>query len=332
MTRSVPIALALLLVWCTAVSARPLFLISTENGPDHVQTRIVQRFAERARACCGDRVEVDHRYGGALYRDRDVLPALASGKVAMALPGTWQLDTWAPEVGAFMLPIFYGRTEDEVARIEDGPAIEALNGPIEEALDAVVLGRWIGLGFSHTFLTDRAISDALDVAGLRVRLPGGAVNAWRLATLGAEPILIAWTDLPRALSERRIDALVSTFATLDSIDVWGRSIRFVLEDRQMYTQYVPLVGTAAWSLLDPDTRRDLRAAWETGVGEARALTAGHQEEARRRALGAGVRIATPPPERAAEVRRLLLARQPEIVKRVGIDPQAIDRIATGLEP
>lgn len=318
------------LLLAAPAAASPTLLISTENGPDHVQTRMVQRFAERVRTCCAERLEVVHASGGTLYRDRDVLPALAAGKVAMALPGTWQLDSWVPDIGAFMLPVFYGRDEHEVATVEDGPAVEALNGALEDALGAVVLGRWIGLGFAHLFTLDRPVADASEMKGLRIRLPGGAANAWRVATLGAEPVSVPWTEVPRAMADRRIDGLVSTYATLDSIKVWGRPVRFALEDRQMYTQYVPLISGRFWRQLDAALRGAVRAAWDDGVMEARAMTASYQRQARENALAAGVRIVTPTPERTREIRRTLLTGQAAIAARMGITPNAVERVSEGL--
>jgi TRAP-type C4-dicarboxylate transport system substrate-binding protein len=118
---------AVLMVAAGPVAARPLLVISTENGPEHVQTRIVRRFVDQLRACCSDRLDIEFHFGGALYRDRDVLQALSQGKVGMAVAGTWQLDTIAPDVAAFMLPVFYGRNPEEAALVQDGPAVEAMN-------------------------------------------------------------------------------------------------------------------------------------------------------------------------------------------------------------
>jgi len=292
-----------------------------------VQTIIVKRFVDRVNACCSERLDVEHQFGGALYRDRDVLTALSQGKVAMGVVGTWQLDRLAPEVSLFMLPVFYGRSDEEVKIFEDGPVTEAISRQLERGQAVVVLGRWIGLGFSHIFSTRTPLSDVRDLAGLRIRTPGGVANSWRLASLGAEPMTIAWTDLPLALAEGRIDGLITTFASLDSVKLWERGIRFALEDREMYTQYVPLVSDFFWRQIDRTTRAHLRAAWESVVDEGRALAVQSQKEARDRAIAAGVRIVVPSPVRSATVRSTLSAGQPAIAARLGIDPVLLGRAA-----
>lgn len=325
------IATLFLLAGPPAAGARPLLLISTENGPEHVQTTIVQNFVDRVRDCCADRVAVDFRHGGTLYRDRDVLPALAQGKVAMAVAGTWQLDRQAPSVGLFMLPVFYGRTEEEVRRVADSPVLAELNRELETSLGAVVLGRWVGLGFVHSFSLRKPLDDVNDLRDLRMRSPGGVANAWRLSALGAEPVPIAWTDLPHAMEDGRVDGLISTFASLDSALLWQNGIRYALEDRQSYSMYVPLVSDYFWRSIGAATRDDLRRAWEAGVEEATALTRASQARARERAAAAGVRVVVPEPAETARVRALLTRDQPLIAGRIGVDESMIARTKAVLE-
>lgn len=325
--------LALLLCVTAAVGAaeaRPLLLVSTENPAEHVQTRIVQRFVERLRACCADRLDVDYRYGAQIFRDRDVLGALSQGKVGMALPGTWQFDRTVPDMGVFMLPVFYGRSDEDAHRIQDGPIVDALSQQIEERLDVVMLGRWLALGPANLFTTSQPLRDVADLRGLRIRSPGGLANEWRLDAQGAKPVTIAWSDLVHALGDGRVDGLVTTFATLDSANLWTRGIRYALEDHQSFSFYVPLVSGYVWRSLDAETRRALRAAWEAGVDDARAELQAAQTKARERARAAGVRIATPTEERTAEVRAQLIDRQLDIAQRVGVDASIIDGLAASL--
>jgi len=320
----------LLVLSAAPAAARPLLLISTENGPDHVQTRIVQRFVERVRECCADRVVVEHQLDGALYRDRDLPAALRQGRVAMGVVGTWHLDSAVPDVGVFLLPLFYGLSLEEARRVQDSPAIRLIDHRIETTLGVVVLGRWIELGFANLFTLTRAPLDPGRLGGLRIRSPGGIGNAWRLAELGAEPVTIAWTDLPRALQEGRVDGLITTFATLDSVEGWGSMITQAWTDHQTFSQYVPLVSEYFWRQLDEATRQDLRQAWESVVQEGRAMTQAAQDAARRRAEAAGLDIRQPDRQTRDRVRRHLLARQGNLLDRLGISREVLERTSREL--
>lgn len=324
-------ALFALLVISTQVDARPLLMISTENPTDHVQTHIVRRFVERARACCGSQIDIDHRFGAELFRDRDVPTALSRGAVGMGVVGSWHLDRFVAEIGAFMMPVLYGRTEEETNRLVDSPVIDDLSRRLEKALGVEVLGRWLPLGQADTFLVDHAAEDIGALEGLRIRSPGGKVNEWRLTALGAQPVTIAWTDLFPALAQGRLDGLLTTFATLDSVKPWGQSVRYALEDRQYLSLYVPMVSGYAWRQFDEDTRRGLREAWEAGVDDGRRLLRAAQVEARANAVAAGVRVTTPDASAIAAVRERLSKDEAELATRLRIDTEVLNDIRNTLD-
>ncbi len=325
------VALLVLLAAANAAQARPLLLISTENPPDHPQTLIVQRFVERVRACCSDRLDVEHRFGAGLFRDRDVPGALTQGTVGMGVAGTWHLDRFAPDVGVFMMPVLYGRTDEEIERLVDSTVVATLSRRLEEALGVVVLGRWLPLGQANLFAVSRPVKSVDDLDGLRVRSPGGKANEWRLAALGAQPATIAWTDLFPALAQGRVDGLLTTFASLDSAAPWGRTVRHVLEDRQYLSLYVPMVSEYVWRGFDEATRRDLRAAWEAGVEEGRARLRAAQVDARAHAVAAGVRIVRPDPDAVAAVRTRLLKGQGDLAERLRVDPDLLGKVSNLLD-
>ncbi|HEY0834008.1 MAG TPA: TRAP transporter substrate-binding protein DctP [Azospirillum sp.] len=330
------IGAGLLIVLCTMVLAAfpakadrvPSIRISSENGPSHVQTRILERFVATVRERAAGRLSVDYQHSGRLYRDVDVIVALEHGKVEMALPGSWQLDRFEPNVGALLLPSFYGRDAETMGRLLDGPLGRMLNERLEAALDVHVLGRWIHLGFAHLYTIDRPIGRHEDIAGLRIRSPGGEVNNRRLAALGARPLTVAWTDLPVAFRAQRIDGLLSTHATVVSARLWEHGLRHAFEDRQYFPQYVPLVAAGLWRRLPADLRALLEQAWEDQVDAARREAAAAQEEARAELLANGVRIVTPPAPALAAWRARLVAAQEDWAYEMGMDPYLIRMLQT----
>ncbi|HYH20890.1 MAG TPA: TRAP transporter substrate-binding protein DctP [Azospirillum sp.] len=322
------LCLAALAAFPALADRAPLIRISSENGPSHVQTRILERFAATVRERAGGRLAVDYQHSGRLYRDLDVVIALEQGKVEMALPGSWQLDRFEPNVGALLLPSFYGRDAETMGRLLDGPLGRMLNDRLESALDVHVLGRWIHLGFAHLYTIERPIERHEDIAGLRIRSPGGEVNNRRLAALGAKPLTVAWTDLPVAFRAQRIDGLLSTHATVVSAKLWEHGLRHAFEDRQYFPQYVPLVSAGLWRRLPDDLKALLEGAWEEQVDTARREAAEAQAAARAELLAHGVRIVTPPPAAVAAWRGRLVAAQDDWAYEMGMDPYLIRMLHT----
>lgn len=309
----------------------PLLRISTENSAGHVHTRAVQRFADDLQRRAGGALEVRLFHSAELFRDRDVVKALRQGKVEMAVPGTWQLDRFDPNVGIFLLPIFYGRDAKAEDRVRDGEIGEIINGSIESRLGVKVIGRWIDLGFAHVYSVERPIQTHRDLAGMRIRIAGGEANALRVAELGAEPRTIPWPDLPAALDQGLVNGVLTTHETVASARLWENGLRYVFEDRQYFPQYVPMVAEGFWRRLPESMRRLIVATWESHVVTARAEAAAAQVEAREVLQRNGVKIVVPSEASLTEWRTKLLARQHQLVQSMGIDPLLVERVAQTLE-
>ncbi|MBF0374792.1 MAG: TRAP transporter substrate-binding protein DctP, partial [Alphaproteobacteria bacterium] len=220
--------------------------ISTENTASHVQTGAVQNFVDRLTARAGDRLKVEYEHSARLFRDQDVVRAMADGKVDMAVPGMWQLDRFVPEIGLYMLPMFYGLSEAEHHKVRDGAVGRDIDARIQEALDATVIGRWIDLGLTHLYFSEKRVTRHEDLAGLRIRVAGGSINLERLRAFGAHPVVIPWPDFPTALRDRQVDGVLTTAETVKSAALWTSGIRWAFEDGEYFAQYVPIVSRSFW--------------------------------------------------------------------------------------
>lgn len=309
----------------TAAQTLPVFTISTENTESHVQTRIVAGFADRLQQAWSDRIEVRHVHSGGLFRDRDVVEAMARGQVDMAVPGTWQLDRYEPSVALFMLPMFYGRDRTDIDGLRDGAIGEEVSARLMAATGTVVPGRWIDLGFAHLFTVDATQPTYAALADTVVRIPGGLAHERRLQALGLDPVSVAWGDVRAALDAGRIGALLSTFESVASQSLWENGIAAVLEDRQYFAQYIPMISQRFWNRLTEADRTALREAWEAGVDAGRDEAAAAQNDARERLLAADVTIRRLEPETLETERVGLMAAQPGIAEALSIPPPLIDR-------
>ncbi len=330
--RWVPAALLMLFLVSGPVRAdpAPLFRISTENVADHVQTEAVMRFARHLERLAGSRLRVVHHWHARMFRDRDVLKALGQGKVEMAVPGTWQIDRFVPDVGIFLLPAFYGRRADAIHAVVDGPAGREIGERIEKTLGVVVLGRWIDLGHAHLFGVGRPIRSHRRIAGLKIRVAGGVGNALRIEALGGIPLVIPWPELPEILERGTVDGLLTSFETVAGAELWERGVTHAFKDREYFPQYVPLVRASLWRRLPRDLKALLRVAWESGVDPARRAAAVAQDEAEKILLEKGVSVVRPDEESLAQWRTRIMDAQEGMVRKMGIDRDLLGRITRRL--
>lgn len=322
-------AVALICLSTHSVSGEPrIFRVSLENARDHVQVRMAARFLERVSAAAGPELKVVLYDGATLFRDSDVVPALATGKIEMAIPGIWQLDRYAPDFSSLFLPSVFGQEPDAMVRLVDGPFGAYLCRALESAYPVRCLGRWFELGEAHTFFAGEAV---LDFPALRVRVPGGIANEERLRVLGAQPKTIPWPDLPAALRQRRIDAVVSTYETVHTSELPSAGISAVSEDRHYYGFYVPLVQGRFWDTADASLRKVLADAWEATVDEERAAARLAQSAAKDALRASGLAIRIPSAASVARRRSTLMSREREIASRIPMSDSTLERLHAALE-
>ncbi len=301
---------------------RPVMRISVENTDAHVQTIAVRRFAELVDQRLGDRIDVQFYSSASLFRDSEIVKALARGRVEMGVPGTWQIDPFVPEAGVFLLPSFYGTRPEVVYQFLAGEAGRDLQTLIEQELFVVIPGSWMDLGFIQLFSTEKPIRTYQDMVGMRIRAAGGYVNEARIARMGGIPVIIPWPDLPSRLEQKQVSGLLTSYETIRSAALWEKGIRYAFEDRQYFAQYIPMISDHFWNNLSIDMQSVLTECWETAAGEQRAAAAEAQKNARKELIRQGVLITVPEPEEVLKMRQKLLEQQDAIAQTLGI-PQGL---------
>jgi TRAP-type C4-dicarboxylate transport system substrate-binding protein len=304
----------------------PKMRISVENTDTHFHTHAVRRFADILRQKLDGRIDVQFFSTAQLFRDADVIQALGQGKVEMAVPGTWHVMQYEPDVGVFMLPVFYGRSARENHRILDSPIGRNINEKIESSLKLKVLGGWIDLGYAHLFGVHQNIEQYEDIKGLRIRVAGGIANKLRIQGLGGNPMIIPWPDLSEHIMQDKVDGILTTYETVKSAKLWEAGIQSVFEDRQYFPQYIPLVRASFWERLPLDIQETMMETWKQNIVDSRMLAAASQKQAKETLVKNKVAVFIPEPEKTELWRNKLLLLQDGFVQQLGIDPELVRQI------
>lgn len=304
----------------------PKMRISVENTETHFQTKAVKRFADDIREKLKGRIDVQFFSNAQLLRDIDVIQALGQGRVEMAVPGTWNIVQFEPDVGVFLLPVFYGRTADDNYLILDSAMGGAINGKIEKNLQFKVLGQWIDLGYAHLFGVNKKIKRHEDIEGLRIRVAGGTANKLRIQALGGHPVIIPWPDLPEYMQQGKVDGILTSYETVKSAKLWENGVRYVFEDQEYFPQYIPLIRASFWEKLTPDIQLLLTETWKENVDAARLSAAEAQKEAKEILIQNGVEIVVPEPLQMEKWRNRMLLLQDEFIRELRIDPELVRQI------
>jgi C4-dicarboxylate-binding protein DctP len=300
--------------------------ISLETGPNHIRNIGIAEWAEELNKRSGGKLEVKIYHGAAKYKDTDVPKALNQGALDMGLPGTWQLGKFVEDFDSVDLPVFYGIKQEDAYKVWDGAPGKFLQEKIEKKLGVKVIGRWLDLGFQHTFTVGKPVNAHTDMANMKLRIPGGAANIVRYETLGAPAVKIAWPDVPQALQRGTIDGLSTTFESTRSAKLWDSGVKYVYVNNQSFSQYLPMVSGKSWAKYPKDIQDLITSSWEAKIDSLRERARKRQGEARVEAEKNNIKAVDPSPADAAAAKKKLMAKQDELIKELKIDAQLMKLI------
>ncbi len=304
--------------------------VSLETGPNHIRNIGVQEWLDDLVKRSNGAIEAKIFHGAAKFKDTDVPKALNQGALDMGYPGTWQLGKFVEDFDASDLPIFYGRTRQEVYKVWDGPAGKAVVDKIEKKLGVKVIGKWLDLGFGQTFSSTKEIKTHEDMKALKIRIPGGSANVARYQVLDANPVKIAWPDVPQAVQRGTIDGLFTTFESTRSAKLWDSGVKFSYVNNQTFLQYLPVISGKAWASYPKEIQDLIVTSWAEKVDSLRDRADARQTEAREEAKKNGITVHDASKADLDATRAKLMAKQDELVAELKIDANLVKSIVASM--
>ncbi len=316
----------------TVNAAEHTLEISLETGPNHIRNIMVSKIAEEIEAAADGRLEVKIFHGASQYKMRDVPTALAQGALDMGVVGTWVLGNVLSDFHVTGLPMFYGMSRQEQYRAWDGATGKALEARLEKKLGIKIVGRWLDLGFGALFFTKKKVATHADLAGLKMRAPGGAINVARFKVFGSTAVSIPFSDVPQALQRGTVDGMLSTNESVRSAKLWDSGIKYAFNNNIAFYQYIPMMSANAWNKLPQDLQKIVTDTWNAKVDEARDLAAQRQASAVEEARSNGVVHVNATAADTVKVRSTLMAAQDDLVAEMRIDPALVALARKDLGP
>lgn len=314
----------------SAVAEEMVFRISLNTGPNHVRNIALQNFVDTLSARTEGKLDVQVFPSGQLFKGPDVPKALAQGGVEMGVPIILYISRVVPNAGLLDLPVFYGRSAEEIHAVMDGAVGVELNAEIEEVVGVKIIGPNLDLGHGSIFTTEVPTESLASLAGLKLRVPGSPAAKVRYDSLDVESVSISFADVPIALAQKSIDGLMTTHETVRSAKLWESGLKYSIDTQGTFLQYVPMIGKPTWDKLGPELQQIITDTWSDTVGDARALAAERQASAREEGIENGIQNVQATPEELATFRARLMEEQPAIVEATRMDADFVARAAAAL--
>ncbi len=113
-------------------------------------------------------------------------------------------------------------------------------------------------GFHHLTTSQHPIRAPGDLAGLKIRSPGGAIAGDFFAALGAEAGYVPFNQMYQALKERRFDGQSDPLGVVLSLKLYEVQTHLSLT-RHWWSGFTLLANGAMWQALPTDIRRVVEA-------------------------------------------------------------------------
>jgi TRAP-type C4-dicarboxylate transport system substrate-binding protein len=300
------------------------FKISLETVPNHSKTMGVDLFIQELVKRSEGRLKPQLFHSAQLYKDVHVTKAVDMGTVQMAVVGNYLLDGFDINATLTHLPMFFGQPLEVTMRLLDGEVGKRVSKKLQEKLSVKVIGRVFEMGFDNCYTLKKKITKVEDFKGLRLRHAGGAISTARFQALGAEGVVIAWPDVPMALSRGTIDGLATTTKSVESAKLHEAGLKYGLECRNHVSYYFPLVNLKFWKSLPPDLQKIFIDVWDETVPKEREIAREEQRKAKvfLQTKG-GMEFVEPSVEELAIWRRKIMPIQDGLVTKLKYDPELV---------
>ena len=184
--------------------------------------------------------------------DPQMLADMRAGKLEFYMSGALFGDL-APTSALPMMPFAF-RDNEAVFAALDGALGERIRGELA-AHGIYAFPRSFQNGFHHLTTSVKPIREAADLAGLKIRSPGGAIAADFLRALGAEPGMVPFNRMHEALKAGTFDGQSDPLQVVLALRLYEVQ-QYLSLTAHWWSGFTLLANAAAWQAL-PGRVRDI---------------------------------------------------------------------------
>ena len=281
---------------------------------DTPKGKAADRFRELAEKATKGRVKVELYPNSTLYKDKEELEALQLGAVQMLAPS---LAKFGPlgvkEFEVFDLPYIFP-TKDVLYRVTEGPIGKDLLKKLEPK-GITGLAYWDN-GFK-VMSANKPLKSPADFKGLKMRIQSSKVLDAQMRQLGANPQVMAFSEVYQALQTGVVDGTENPPSNLYTQKMHEVQ-KHVTVSNHGYLGYAVIVNKKFWDGLPADIRTALEGAMKDATRYANAIAQQENDAAMEAVKKSGkTEIYMLNDKEKAEWRKTLLPVQNSMAGRIG---------------
>ena len=281
---------------------------------DTPKGKAADRFKELAEKATKGRVKVEVYPNSTLYKDKEEMEALQLGAVQMLAPS---LAKFGPlgvkEFEVFDLPYIFP-SKDVLYRVTEGAVGKDLFKKLEPK-GIVGLAYWDN-GFK-IMSSNKPMHVPADFKGMKMRIQSSKVLDAQMRALGANPQVMAFSEVYQALQTGVVDGTENPPSNLYTQKMHEVQKHVTMSDHG-YLGYAVIVNKKFWDGLPADVRTQLEGAMKDATKYANAIAQQENDKAMAAVKASGTtEIYALNDKEKAEWRRALAPVQKDMESRIG---------------
>ena len=285
-------------------------------APDTPKGRAAEKFKQLVEERTKGKVKVEVYPNSQLYKDREEMEALQLGAVQMLAPSLSKFRPMgAPEFELFDLPYIFPDYET-VHRVMDGDVGKHMFAKLEtKGLHGLAF--WDN-GFKQ-MSANKPLHTVADFKGLKMRIQSSKVLDAQMKALGANPQVMAFSEVYTALQQGVVDGTENPPDNLYTQKMHEVQKHLTVSDHG-FLGYAVIVNKKFWEGLPPDIRATLEQAMKEATAFERSIAKSENDDALNKVRAAKTtEVYVLPNEERAKWRAALLPVHKEFEGSIGKD-------------
>ena len=311
-------ALFLMSVVAVNASAQSPIVIKFSHvvAKDTPKGKAAEKFKELAEAATKGRVKIEVYANSTLYKDKEELEALQLGAVQMLAPSMAKFGPLGvKEFELFDLPYLF-TDQQSLERVTNGPVGREMFKRLETK-GLIGLSFWDN-GFK-IMSSNRSMHVPTDLKGLKLRIQASKVLDEQMRVLGANPQVMAFSEVYQALQTGVVDGLENVPSNLYTQKMHEVQKHMTVTNHG-YIGYAVVVNKKFWEKLPADVRSQLDVAMKEATEYANKIAQQENEAALDAIRKSGkTTVYTPTEAEKAEWRKVMLPVHKTMEERIGKD-------------
>lgn len=282
------LAAALLTALTVPGQAQTTLRFSTAAPPPDFLSKSLERFKEELEKSAPGQFTITLHPGSSLFRQGTEVPAIQRGNLEMSTMTTFEVAQQIPEWGFFNRAFLF-RDWDHVMKVMNSPIGARYKKDVADKMDIVILAPTY-LGTRQVNLrTKRDVKSPADLAGLKLRMPGGP--EWLLLgqSLGVTGTPMAMPEVYLAMKTGSIDGQENPLTIMSAAKFYEVSEQVVLTAHLVQPVFYAL-RKQVWDGLSDDLKKKMQAAADVATVQNSEARLNDEKQVTERLKGLGLTV------------------------------------------